>query len=412
METLLIKNVQLHNEQKDILIKGNRFERIAEQIDVIANKEIDGSKFAIIPPFYNGHTHAAMSLLRGYADDMPLEPWLNEAIWPMEAKLTADDIYVGSKLAILEMIKSGTVFFNDMYWHEEETIRAVDEMGIRASIGLTFMDRLGEKEIDRLFQLSMNAISGRVFYTIAPHAIYTVSQPLLRRCVEISQRLGLVLHTHLAETEEECDDCYKKYGMTPVRYMKSIGALTSKTMLAHVVHLDCEEMDILAESDAVSVHNPVSNMKMSSGVFKMKDMLEHGCKVIIGTDGNSSNNNLDMMEEIKFAALLSKVISVPNVPTANDIFRMATKDATGYFGIEAGKIAEGRLADALLVDLSNERLVPNHHLISNLVYSADSQCIDTMICDGRILMQGGNVSGEEQILEDVHRNCSDLLKRK
>lgn len=411
MSTLLINNVLLNGKRQNVLIEGNRFKQITSEVIPTADEIIDGSRFAIVPPFYNGHCHAAMTLLRGFADDLPLQAWLNDSIWPMEAKLTAADVYAGSRLAILEMIKSGTVFFMDMYWEEQETARAVDEMGIRANIGVSLMDRQPEEKKLMLFdKLRAYKPTDRISYSVAPHAIYTVGTDLLLRCKKVADECGIFYNIHLAETMTEDTDCRKAHnGLSPVAYMDSLGLLSPTTVLAHVVHVDQADQDILARTGAVCVHNPASNMKLSSGVFKMKDLQCSGCRLALGTDGASSNNNLDMLEEMKLAALLAKCYADPEAGSATDVFNMAT-DAQ-IFGVDAGKIEVGKLADALLVDLDNEKMVPNYNLVSNLVYSADSSCINTVICNGRVVMRNRVVPNEEEIIEEARKTCNDLIAR-
>lgn len=414
MSTLLINNVLLDGKRQNVLVENNRFKRITTETIPTADEVIDGSRFAIIPPFYNGHCHAAMVLLRGFADDLPLQAWLNDSIWPMEAKLTADDIYAGSRLAVLEMIKSGTVFFEDMYWDEQETARAVEEMGIRAAIGVSLMDRQPAETKDLLFEKLRNyKPTDRVSYTVAPHAIYTVGTELLQRCKKAADDNGQYLNIHLAETMTEDVDCRKAHnGMSPVEYMDSIGLLGPKTILAHVVHVDQHDQEILARTGAICVHNPASNMKLSSGVFKMMELQRNGCRIALGTDGASSNNNLDMLEEMKLAALLAKCYADPEAGAATDVFKMATQWGAEAFGLDAGVIAEGKLADALLVDLDNEKMVPNYNLVSNIVYSADSSCIDTVICNGKVVMRGRVVPGEKEIIEQARETCKSLIARK
>ena len=409
MNTILIKNILLNGQKTHIRIEGNRFSNIgsnaAEQpADII----IEGEGKAIIPPFYNAHTHAAMSLLRGYADDMPLFEWLHNHIWVAEAKITPEDVYAGSRLAILEMIKSGTIFFSDMYWNIEETIRAAEEMGIRAAIGVTFMDRLGEEKIKQNFQFlrQWNKSNELIQLTVAPHAIYTANKSLLIQCAEIAQELNIVLHIHLSETAQEVCDCIALHGTTPVRWLDSIRVLSSNVVAAHVVHVDDEEIAILKERGVTVVHNPVSNMKLSSGSFRTKEMLQSGCRIALGTDGCSSNNNLDMRESMKFASLLAKCNYSPETLTVQEVHQWATINGAEAFGLNAGIIAEGKLADALLIDLNNERLVPDYHLLSNWVYAADSRCIDTVICNGRILMQNGYVEKEEEIISEARKTCN------
>lgn len=414
MSTLLINNVLLNGSRQNVLIENNRFKRITSEPILTADEVIDGGRFAMVPPFYNGHCHAAMVLLRGFADDLPLQAWLNDSIWPMEAKLTPEDIYAGSRLAVLEMIKSGTVFFEDMYWDEQETVRAVEEMGIRAAIGVSLMDRQSAAEKDRLFDRLRNyKPTDRVSYTVAPHAIYTVGTDLLLRCKKAADENGQFLNIHLAETMTEDADCRKAHnGMSPVEYMDSIGLLSPKTLLAHVVHVDQHDQEILARTGAICVHNPASNMKLSSGVLKMKELQKNGCRIALGTDGASSNNNLDMLEEMKLAALLAKCYADPEAGSATDVFNMATRWGAEAFGLDAGAIEEGKLADALLLDLNNEKLVPNYNLVSNLVYSADASCIDTVICNGKVVMRGRVVPGEEDIIEQARETCRSLIARK
>lgn len=410
MRSLEIRNVILDGKKVDVTIRGNRFAAIEPaqpQRALTADPEtevIDAEGMAILPPFYNAHTHAAMSLLRGYADDMPLFKWLSEYIWPYEETLTAEDIRLGSRLAALEMIKSGTVFFNDMYFAIGETIDIVDKMGMRAAIGVTMMENHGlavrAKKLD-LISSWQDPTDGRVQITVAPHAIYTVGTDLLKLSADVARKAGIRLHIHLSETEQEVKDCVRDHGTTPVRYLDSIGFLGSDVIAAHCVHVDDEEIAILAERGVTAVHNPCSNMKLSSGIFPAGRFAQSGCRVAIGTDGCSSNNNLDMQEEMKFSALLAKCASTPETLPAPLALRWATSAGAEAFGIDAGTIAVGKLADALLVDLRSERLLPGHNLISDWVYAADSSCIDTVICDGRVIMRHRHVPGEEEILADV-----------
>ena len=409
MRKILLKDTMLNGNRTDVLIAGHRFEKIAPgQIADAGTEIVNAAGTAILPPFYNTHTHAAMTLLRGYADDKELFTWLNDHIWPFEAKMTARDIYEGSRLAILEMIRSGTVFFNDMYWQSDETVRAASEMGIRACVGMTVTDFIGEAAIEATFERLATLKPGNwaddaglVRLTLAPHAVYTVCEKLWRRCADFARERGLLLHIHLAETRKEIADCVAAHGKTPVRWLDSLGVLGENVIAAHVVHVDDEEISILRERGVVIAHNPCSNMKLASGTFRSQAFSRAGCRVTIGTDGNASNNNLDMREETKFAALLAKVSGDPEALPAEEALAWATRNGAEAFGIDAGVIAEGRLADAVLVDLNNERLVPSHNLISNWVYSADSRCIRDVICNGKFLMRSGVIEGEAEILDAV-----------
>lgn len=415
MSTLFIHNVMLDGVRTNIRILGNCFSEISEELTPSQGEEvIEADGFAIVPPFYNGHTHAAMNLLRGYADDMELFIWLNDHIWPLEAKLTPEDIYAGSRLAVLEMIKSGTVFFNDMYDFMPETFRATEEMGIRAMLGVPFMDWMGEDGIlARLKSVEeYQGKSARVGVTVAPHAPYTVSEPLWIRCAEEARKLGTPLHFHLSETAKEVSDCVAAHGLSPVRWLDKMGVLGSNCVASHVVHVDDEEMEILKERGVAVVHNPVSNMKLSSGYFKTKPMLDKGLKVLIGTDGCSSNNNLDMQEEAKFAAMMAKCNYGPETFPVKQVLHSCTLEGAKVFGVDGGEIAVGKLADALLINLNNERFVPNHSFESNWVYASTCEAIDTMICDGKVIMRHRKVKDEEEIIAQAKERCKLLLSRK
>lgn len=413
MKKTLFRSVFLNGGETDILVSGNRFEKIAPAIVVSESEAADvetvnAKNLAAFPSFCNAHTHAAMTLLRGAADDLELFEWLNGHIWPLEAKLTARDIYEGSRLAILEMIRSGTTFFNDMYFENEETVRAARELGIRACVGMTVTNFTGEEKIERMFARLAGlprggnvGDDGLVRFALAPHAVYTVSEKLWMRCVELARERGLLLHIHLSETKKEVHDCLAEFGTTPIRRLDSLGVLGSDVVAAHVVHADDEEIEILRERGVTVVHNPVSNMKLASGIFRAKAFADAGVRIALGTDGAASNNNLDMREEAKFAALLAKVSGDPEAVPAEQAFAWATRDGFRAFGIDAGEIAEGRLADFVLVDLNDERMLPNYNALSNWVYAADSRCVRHVLCDGRFLMRDGIVPAEEEIKSEA-----------
>lgn len=391
MGSLLIRHTRFGDKTTDILVVDGRFASLSAPAGTEADETIDATGTAILPPFYNTHTHAAMSLLRGYADDMPLQRWLNEYIWPYENKMTAADIREGSRLAIREMIQTGTVFFSDMYFEIGETIAVAKEFGIRAAIGVTFVESHSKsQQAEKLDMLRHwgDPTNGLITLTVAPHAIYTVGSDLLVKCAEVARSLGMKLHIHLSETRKEVEDCLREHGTTPVRYLDSLGFLGPDVIAAHVVHVDEEEAAILASRGVTIAHCPCSNLKLASGTFPYRLLHDAGCRITLGTDGDSSNNNLDMREEMKFAALLAKASSGdPEVMPADEALAMATRNGAAAFGIDAGVIQEGKLADALLVRLDDVRMQPCHNLVSNWVYAAGSSCIDTVICNGKILMR-------------------------
>lgn len=417
MNTLLIQKVQLHGQTVDVFIQDNLFQEIAPDIQREASTLIDGRGKAIVPPFFNSHTHAAMTLLRGYADDMELHTWLTHHIWPLEAKIQAQDVYTGTKLACLEMIKTGTVFFNDMYWHLPATAQAVEEMGLRAALSSVFIDfndpATAEKrwqECQDLFSRARH-FSSRISFALGPHAIYSVSRESLSRVRDFAHKHDLKIHLHVSETAKEVEDCLNKNGCRPVHYLDSLGLLGPNLIACHAIWLSADEMDVLAEKGVTVVHNPVSNLKLGSGIFPYKALQERGVRIVLGTDGCSSNNNLDMLETMKFASLLAKgSASNPTLFPAPQAFAAATAQAAAAFGIDCGGIAKGRLADCLLIDLQHPQLTPNHNLISNLVYSGCGDCVHTTICNGRILMHDRKVPGEENILAQARDTAARLTQ--
>ena len=389
MERLLIKDVLHEGRKRNILIEDKCFKDLDAPAEVADAKVLDATGTAILPAMYNTHTHAAMTLLRGYADDMPLQTWLNDYIWPFEARLTPTDICRGSEIAVREMLESGSVFFNDMYFDVEETIGAVDKAGMRAAIGITVMEnhtKAVEEQKKEFVRQWHDPTGGRIQLVMAPHAIYTVGERKLRECAEFARDNGMLLHIHLSETATEVENCLKEHGTTPVRYLDRIGFLGPDVIAAHCVHVDDGEAGILAERGVTVSHCPCSNMKLGSGIFPYARLIKAGCRITLGTDGASSGNNLDLREAMKFAALLAKAGGDPELLPAEEVFRWATRSGAEAFGLAADAIAEGFLADCLLIDLSDIRMQPCHNLVSNFVYAADSRCIRHVLCDGRIVV--------------------------
>ena len=405
---LLIRNVQLNEALADVLIEGNRIETIGVQLDTSHHRVIDGTGKALLPTFVNAHTHASMTLMRSYADDRDLHDWLTNHIWPLESQLVEEDIYIGARLACLEMIKSGTTCFNDMYWHYHGIARAVEEMGMRAVLSSVFIDFSDENKAAEQRELTLklfkerSTYSDRISFALGPHGIYTVSEDSLLWIKTFADENKRLVHIHVSETEKEVQDCVALHGLRPIQWLDSIGFLGAQVVAAHVLHVTDEEIEILARNQVSVVHNPVSNMKLASGSFPYKRLKDAGVKISLGTDGCSSNNNLCMLEEMKIAALHAKLIhNDPTVLPAKEIFELATVGGADALGLDCGRIVAGMLADCMLVDLSNHRLAPGYDLIDDLVYSADSSCIDTVICDGKILMENGIVEGEAEIISQA-----------
>lgn len=407
----------MNSVRKDILIRDGYISSIEDEINSEADRVLNGSGKAVIPSFVNAHTHCAMTLFRSYADDMHLHDWLENKIWPIEANLTEEDVYWGARLACIEMIKSGTTHFNDMYWHYNGTARAVMASGLYAHLSIAFID-LGDEatsnkqiaeQVD-IFQQKEKYLPN-VTFTLGVHSLYTVSESGLLWARDFAREHGLKLHMHLSETKKEVGEWVKSTGLRPVEYLASKNMLGPHLIAAHVNWVSDEEIKLLADNNVGVVHCPTSNMKLASGVFPFQRLKDAGLRIGLATDGAASNNNVDMLDEMKIAALLQKSFTGdPTKLSADEVFYMGTEGSASLFDLNMGRIEVGKLADMLLVDLGNIHLIPNHHLIANLVYSAHSGCIDTTIVRGKILMEAGVVKGEKEVIEQFSQRVERLIK--
>ena len=409
MKTLL-KNVYLRGKIVDVLIEGNRFKKISENIDEKADKIINGEGKAIEPAFYNCHTHIPMTILKGLGDDKELHDWLIHDIWPREAKMTPEDVYYASKFAILEMIKGGTVFCNDMYQYAEETMKAIDEMGIRGVVSKPEIDIPTPHLLEKKKQIVLDFVDyknineNRIIKGMSCHAVYTVSDEFLQFYSDIAKKYNMPIHIHACETKFEVNNCRKKHGCTPIEHLEKFGLLTDKTILAHCVHLTDNDMDIIKKHNTKVAHCPVSNFKLKSGLMAFQKLHEKGITVTLGTDGSASNNSLGMLEEMKVCALNAKTQAKSSkAGNVYDVYKTATINGAQAFGIDAGVIEEGKIADFVLYDLNHYLLLPNYNLISNIVYSSQNECITDVFCDGKQLMCNRKVENEEQIIEDFKK---------
>ena len=409
MKTLL-KNVSLRGQKLDILIEGNRFKKISQNINEPAQKIINCEGKAIEPAFYNCHTHISMTILKGIADDKELHNWLIQDIWPREAKMSPEDIYYASKFAILEMIKGGTVFCNDMYQYGEETMRAIDEMGIRGvvskpEIDIPTPDLLEKKKKIVLdFVEYKNINPNRIIKGMSCHSVYTVSANFLQFYSDIAKKYNMPIHIHACETATEVENCFKKHGCSPIEYLEKFGLLTDKTILAHCVHLTNDDIKLIKKYNTKVAHCPISNFKLKSGLMAFQELHDAGVLVTLGTDGSASNNSLGMLEEMKVCALNAKTqANSSKAGNVYDIYKTATVNGAKAFGIDAGVIEEGKLADFVLYDLNHYLLLPNYNLISNIVYCAQNDCITDVFCDGKQLMCNRKVKNEEKIIEDFKK---------
>jgi len=424
-QSILIADVQVDGRIADIFVKddgsiGAIGEGIRRDHKGEADLIIDGNGAIALPGMVNTHTHAAMSLLRGYADDMILQDWLSQKIWPLEAHLTPVDIYWGTKLACLEMIRTGTVAFNDMYFMMEEAARAVGEAGIRATLSYGFIDLFNPEKREAECKATENLVrtirmldNPRIKAAVGPHAIYTVSPEGLRWCAEFAAKEKIGIHIHLSETEKEVNDCIAQHGKRPAVHLDECGILTPRTVAAHCCWLDEAECTLLGKRGASVSHNPSSNMKLATNRAMPYHWLKQaGANPCLGTDGCASNNNLDMFEEAKTAALLQKFSwNNPTLLPAHEALAMATTNGAKGLGLATKTLVAGAPADIILVSARIACNTPLHNATSNLVYSCSGGAVETTICDGRVLMLDREVPGEEQILSGATKAAQELVRR-
>lgn len=423
-DSVLIKGTLVNGEKKDIFIgDAGIIEEISDKYSGNHGEPefiIDGTQSAASPGFSNTHTHAAMTLLRGYADDMHLSEWLTQKIWPLEAHLQGEDVYWGTKLACMEMIRCGTVAFNDMYFFMEEACRAVDESGIKAVLCHGFIDfGSGEKReteikaTEKLCSHIKKLSNPKIKAATGPHAPYTVSKEGLLWCSSFSEENDIGIHIHLSETEKEVKDCIEQTGLSPAKVLDECGCLTDKTVAAHCCWLDDSECALLGERGVSVAHNPVSNMKLAvNRAMPYQKLKDCGANVTLGTDGCSSNNNLDILEEMKTAALLQKFFwNSDTVLPAHEAISMATKSGKKALGFGDGELKEGSEADIVLIRTNTPCMTPLFNWESNIVYSANSNAVDTVICSGRVLMHDGFIPGEEEVCKKASDAAFGLVKR-
>lgn len=379
---------------------------------------IDGTGMVAIPGLINTHTHLAMTLFRGAADDLPLMTWLQEKIWPVEAHLTEEDVYWASLLGIAEMLRAGVTTFSDMYWHVEAVARAVRESGIRAHLSGVVIGVAPDgasmlaKAIERV-KAFLDEGHPRITPMFGPHAPYTVPEAMLHQVAETASELGVGIHTHLSETKAEVAESIRLHGLAPIQYVHRVGLFTVPVTAAHCVHLLPEEIALLAEREVGVAHCPNSNMKLGSGIAPVATYLDAGVIVAVGTDGAGSNNTLDVLREVRAAALLAKVGGDPTALPASQALAMATRDgARALHRADIGALAVGRLADIALLDFTAPHLTPaKGRELSHLVYAARGSDVDTVLVHGRILLRHRRLLGmdEERIRAHVEESAQRLF---
>jgi len=384
---------------------------------------LDGHGKVAMPGLVNCHTHLPMTLFRGIAEDQPLDKWLTETIWPLEANLKPDDIYNGALLGCLEMIKSGTTCFADMYFHEEKIAQAVEKAGLRAVLAQGIIEAGNRERGERMFKENVDFAkkydgyaNGRITTQLGPHAVYSCSPEILAKVREAASMLKLGIHMHLAESKEMAKTIKEKYGFSEVELLENLKFLGPDVLAAHCIHLSRKEMVLMAKRNVKIAHNPVANMKIAVGVAEIKDLTSLGLTVGIGTDGPASNNSLDMFESMKITALLQKLqYHDPTVLPAETVLRMATIDGAKALGVEklVGSLEVGKEADLILVDFGKPHLTPMHDPYANVVYSARGSDVDTVIVKGKILMKNCKVKtlNEAEVMKDAEKTASNLLTR-
>lgn len=425
---ILIKNITIitQNKKREIIengalvIENEIIKEIGKNSGIEkkyknAKKIIDGYGKVVMPGLINTHGHLAMSLLRGYADDMNLEEWWMKYVYPVESKFGRKEVYWGSLLAMIEMIKSGTTCFADFYYYEDEVAKAAQEIGMKGILGCAILDvpTFYYKTPDSAFKKTELLIkkfnnNPLVKIALAPHMFQTTSIETYKKAKKIANDNNLLLFTHAAETKQEVDFSLKKYKQRVIEVLVKNNILDEKTILAHCCWLDKKEIKILAQSGASVAHCPVSNMKLASGIMPLQEISESGINISLGTDGVCSNNNLDMLEEMKIAALLHKVNKLdPSIANAQTVLDMATINGAKALGLEneIGSLEKAKKADVVILNFEKSHLIPRHNLISHLVYSANGNDVDTIFINGKMIMEDRKIKkiNEKEVFSKIKK---------
>jgi 5-methylthioadenosine/S-adenosylhomocysteine deaminase len=412
---LAVTNATLDGKPVGLRCEDGEIVAVASGVEPLAGDDVlDGTGCALVPGFVNAHTHAGMTLFRGYADDLPLMVWLQEHIWPVEKRMSDDDVYWGTRLACLEMIRTGTVAFWDMYWHADAAARAVEDAGVRAVTAAPLIDDMDPDKSERACgdaerALERIAVAGGELARpgFAPHAIYSVSERSLRWVADRAQALGVPVQIHLSETREEVEGCVGERGMRPAHYLDECDLLGPDTVLAHGVWLDESELELIAERGATVVTNPVANLKLAvGGLFPYRAARARGVAMGLGTDGPGSNNSLDLIDDMKVFALLQKNAAAdPAAVTAGESLALARGERSPLLSRPA--LRPGTPADFVLVRSESPELGLGE-LDAGLVYAASGAIVDATVVAGRVLMRGGVVPGEDEVLARARERAAGL----
>ena len=418
----LIKNAVLldmvgdkpNAHKTDILLEDNKISKIEEKIEEDDCDRIDAKEMVVMPGFINTHTHLAMSIFRGYKDDQKLMDWLENAIFPVEDQLRPDDIYWNSFLSCIELIKTGTTTFNDMYFRMDKTIEAVEQSGLRGVIAWSITDTSIKDKITRTreYHEKYNYENSKIKIYVSPHAPYSCSPKTIELCVDLAKELNTGLHIHLSETLQEEKIIKERYGKTGTEYLNDMHVFDVPVVLAHGIYISDSDLEILKNIKGGISHNPISNCKLSSGICDVIKLRKNNINVGIGTDGIGSTTTLDMFEEMKTAAYLQKINTMePTSINAYEILKMATIEGARVLGLddEIGTIEVGKKADLIFINTNKTHLYPENDLCSNLVYSANGADVDTVIIDGKIIMKNRKLLHINE--KHVKKNIAKVVKR-
>ncbi|MBO8448146.1 MAG: amidohydrolase [Bacteroidetes bacterium] len=409
MSRILLKNIVSEGRKCDICVEDGLIAWICPpgegpELPVDTDIEDCTGKVAL-PGLVNSHTHAAMTLFRGVGEDVCFADWIDR-IWKEETKIDGEYVYWATKVACLEMIKTGTTTFYDQYWHVPAAEKAVEEMGLRAVLSYVNLDHYDAgtrerqmRECTEVYRASRDW-PGNITFSVAVHSVYSVSEELISWAADFARKNGVKLNVHLCETEKEVLDCKARHGVSPVKFLDRLGFLGPDVIAAHTLWVDDDDIRILAERGVSCVHNINSNLKLASGYrFRYREMKDAGINLCLGTDGCASSNNLDLQEAMKTAALVQKAWrNDPRAMPLDELLAMATSNASSALGLDCGKIAAGCLADIIIIDTDSTFFLSNAPFLANFVYSAHSDCVESVICNGRFVMRHRKVEGEKEIL--------------
>jgi 5-methylthioadenosine/S-adenosylhomocysteine deaminase len=414
MYELRIKNARLYVSgfltEGEVGISDGKIQYIGKE-KIRGEKTIDARKNIVMPGLMNAHTHLAMALFRGFAEDLPLEKWLQMKIWPAERKLTSEDVYYGSLLGIIEMIRTGTTCFSDLYVEMDEVARAAIKAGIRGCLCYGMADRGDEERGEKELKIGMKFVKkwkgSEIIYPLyGPHSTYTCSPKFLETVKETAKEDGVPVHIHASENQWEIQEVKRQCGATPIKLLYHLEFLDEHTILAHCVWVSDEEIQMLKNSKTNVVHNPVSNLKLAAGISPVFQFLRKGINVSLGTDGAASNNSYDLFEEVKITPLLQKVVTGrADAISVREVIEMATVNGYKAYGLNGGELEIGKLADIIIIDISGINHHPSYNPLNNLVYSGRGCDVTHTIINGRVVMEDRNILtlNEEKIIGKIER---------